>query len=41
VFDLPEVVEAAQKYFWQENDAVAFQTGEPHFPSFTISDRNT
>ncbi|XP_072221960.1 acetylserotonin O-methyltransferase 2 [Leuresthes tenuis] len=28
VFDLPKVVEAAQKYFWQENDAVAFQTGD-------------
>lgn len=29
VFDLPQVVETAQKHFSQENDAVAFQTGEP------------
>ncbi|KAM6912498.1 acetylserotonin O-methyltransferase 2 [Xenentodon cancila] len=28
VFDLPEVVEAAQKHFSLENDAVAFQSGD-------------
>ncbi|KAM9708441.1 acetylserotonin O-methyltransferase 2 [Menidia menidia] len=28
VFDLPEVVEAAQKHFPQENEALAFQTGD-------------
>lgn len=28
VFDLPGVVEAAQKHFPQENDAVAFESGE-------------
>ncbi|KAM8736897.1 acetylserotonin O-methyltransferase 2 [Acanthopagrus schlegelii] len=28
VFDLPQVVETAQKHFCQENDAVAFQTGD-------------
>ncbi|KAG8013083.1 Acetylserotonin O-methyltransferase [Nibea albiflora] len=28
VFDLPQVVEAAQKHFSQENDAVVFQTGD-------------
>ncbi|KAF3700782.1 Acetylserotonin O-methyltransferase [Channa argus] len=28
VFDLPQVVETARKHFSQENDAVAFQTGD-------------
>ncbi|XP_060919108.1 acetylserotonin O-methyltransferase 2 isoform X3 [Labrus mixtus] len=28
VFDLPQVVEAAQTHFCQENDAVVFQTGD-------------
>ncbi|TKS87201.1 Acetylserotonin O-methyltransferase [Collichthys lucidus] len=28
VFDLPQVVETAQKHFSQENDAVAFQAGD-------------
>ncbi|XP_044021598.1 acetylserotonin O-methyltransferase 2 isoform X2 [Siniperca chuatsi] len=28
VFDLPQVVETAQKHFSQENDAVVFQTGD-------------
>ncbi|XP_029316071.1 acetylserotonin O-methyltransferase 2 isoform X2 [Cottoperca gobio] len=28
VFDLPQVVDAAQKHFSQENDAVVFQTGD-------------
>lgn len=28
VFDLPQVVESAQKHFSQENDGVVFQSGE-------------
>lgn len=30
VFDLPQVVETAQKHFSQDDDTVVFQTGEPH-----------
>lgn len=37
VFDLPQVVETAQKHFSQENDAVVFETGEPHSASVTVS----
>lgn len=28
VFDLPQVVEAAQKHFSQENDTIVFEMGE-------------
>lgn len=37
VFDLPQVVEMAQKHFCQDATAVVFQTGEPRSASFATS----